>query len=145
MHDNDMEKKDKDFSLFQRPGVPPPKKKPVLLKTLETKQKRALDPETEAIFQKIASMEKDLEQKIEKICELSGMTRREVEKYIDDPSNFSKDKWSEVNQRVTEFEEKMYKQFGGQLKKKVLKKKKDQMSKERKGKTLGGRKGWIQM
>lgn len=97
------------------------------------------------MIRKIQEMDNDLQQKMAKVYELSGMTKRELETYIENPQNFSNAEWLKAQSSKEKLEEKIYANIDVVEKKKQLQKKKLKMSKDRRGKTLGGRKGWLQM
>lgn len=103
------------------------------------------DMEIDNMLKRLRYMDHDLREKIGRICELSGMTKREIERYIENPDNFSDYEWNKVQHEKEKLEDKLFTTIGIKTKKRILKKKKSKISKERRGKTLGGRKGWIQM
>jgi hypothetical protein len=103
------------------------------------------DMEVEDMIKKLRNMDQDLQNKMQRICELSGMTKKEVEKFIENPHNFTDAQWRKVQLEKDQLEEKIYTAIGVKAKKRILKKKKMKLAKGRKGKTLGGRKGWLQM
>lgn len=99
----------------------------------------------EEILKKIHKMDDDLENKMTRVCELSGMTRQEVQRFIENPDNFSQEQWKNAQKNKNALEEKIYSVVGVELKKLKVKKKKKKSAKKRRGKTLGARKGWLQM
>ena len=94
---------------------------------------------------KMKAMDDDLQKKMDQICELCGMSRGELKVYLENPQNFQSNRWIKVQSLKEQLEEKIYGVLGIEQKKKDIKKKKTKLAKDRKGKTLGGRKGWIQM
>lgn len=101
--------------------------------------------ELEEILEKIHKMDDDLEGKMSRVCELSGMTRQEVHRFIENPDNFSQEQWKNAQKNKDILEEKIYSVVGVKAKKLKAKKKKKKLAKKRRGKTLGGRKGWLPM
>ncbi len=103
------------------------------------------DQDLEEMLKKLHNMDDDLQQRMDKVCILSGMSPKEVKRFIENPDNFSTDDWSQMQQKKEALEKKIYTGIGDQSKKHIMKKKKKKMQKGRRGKTLGSRKGWIQM
>lgn len=103
------------------------------------------DPEMEVMLKRLRAMDDDLQSRMNRICELSGMSKEEVARYIENPKNFSTFEWERMQKEKEVLEEKLYSSIGIQAKKRILMKKKKKIIKDRKGKTLGTRKGWIQM
>jgi Glu-tRNA(Gln) amidotransferase subunit E-like FAD-binding protein len=101
------------------------------------------DKEMQEIMKRVREMDEDLQKKIDRICELSGMTRKEVTNFLENPSNFHPEQWKVMQLQREQFEKQFYSIMGVELKKKKNIKKK--FTKERHGKTLGLRKGWINM
>lgn len=105
----------------------------------------ANDPEIQKIMQRIKKIDEDLNSKMDHICKLSGMPKTDVLKFLDDPKNFPEEDWHRVQQEKNDLEKKLLLTMGVQAKKEITVIKEQQMDKNRKGKTLGLRKGWIQM
>ena len=103
------------------------------------------DMEVNDMLKRLRDMDEDLKKKMERVCELSGMTKREIEKYIENPHNFTASQWDKIQQEKDQLEEQLFAAIGIKAKKRILKKKKKKMARGRRGKTLGGRKGWMQM
>lgn len=103
------------------------------------------DADIETMFNKMRKMDEDLQNRMERICELTGMSRHEVKSFIENPNNFTSSQWQKVQQEKDELERKIYASIGMKAKQQIAKKKKKKITKSRKGKTLGSRKGWIQM
>lgn len=142
--------KDEDFNIFdqarkhlgkkkkKKPAVPSPAEVSAEAPPLSNQ-----DPME--MIRKIQKMEEDLKQKMTQVYELSGMTKNELETYIENPQNFSDADWLKAQSLKDNLEEKFYANIDILEKKKQLHKKKLKISKDRRGKTLGGRKGWLQM
>ena len=103
------------------------------------------DPEIDTMLKKVRTMDEDLQLRMNKVAELSGMSPREVMHFIENPDNFPPEQWSRMQQKKRELEEKLYSGIGVEYHKRILQKKKKKIQKGRLGKTLGSRKGWIQM
>ncbi len=127
-------KKKPETSIPAEQAVAPPPQEPILE-----------DLEIDEIFRKIREMDQDLQKRIENVIQLSGMSKEELDSYIDDPKNFPPDQWSKMQHDKEELERKMYSLIGSQAKKRTLRFKKKKLEKGRRGKTLGSRKKWLQM
>lgn len=103
------------------------------------------DTEVEDMLKKLRDMDDDLQLRMDKVCELSGMSAKEVKRFIENPDNFPPEEWSRMQRKKEALENKLYAVIGAETKKRQMKKKKKKVQKGRRGKTLGGRKGWIQM
>jgi hypothetical protein len=99
----------------------------------------------EDMLKRLRHMDTDLQKKMQRICELSGMTKKEVERYVENPNNFNESQWQKMQKQKEQLEEQIFTVIGIKAKKRMLKKKKMKIVKGHRGKTLGGRKGWIQM
>jgi hypothetical protein len=154
--------KKEDFNIFEEAGKTGKKKKKKKIYPISSQEKSdfsenpivrkpavaappAGDTEVNDMLKRLRGMDEDLQKKMQRICELSGMTRIEIESYIDNPNNFTDFQWNKIQKEKENLEEKIYSSIGIRAKKRVLLKKKKKMAKGRRGKTLGGRKGWIQM
>ena len=103
------------------------------------------DTEIDKMLQKLRDMDDDLQTRMDKIAELSGMSPTEVKRFIENPDNFPPEEWSRMQRKKDDLEKKIYAGIGIEYQKRIMKKKKKKMQKGRRGKTLGARKGWIQM
>lgn len=103
------------------------------------------DMDVEKMLKKLRDMDDDLQQRMDKIAELSGMSPREVKRFIENPDNFPPEEWSRMQRKRDDLEKQIYSGIGIEYQKQIMKKKKKKIAKERRGKTLGARKGWIQM
>lgn len=103
------------------------------------------DTEIDTMLKKLRNMDDDLQNRMEKIAELSGMSTKEVKRFIENPDNFPSEEWSRIQRKKDDLEKKIYAGIGIEYQKRVQQKKKKKMQKGRRGKTLGSRKGWIQM
>ena len=132
-------KKKKEDKLHPKtaalPGKPPPLPEGVVID----------DKELQQIIKRIKEMDEDLQKKMDRVCELSGMSRNEVSTFLENPSNFHPEQWKLMQGEKEQLEKQFYSMVGIELKKKKALKKKKQLGKERHGKTIGLRKGWIDM
>lgn len=103
------------------------------------------DKELDTMFTRLRNIDHDLQKRMEYIAQLSGMTPSQVEDYIANPDNFPAKDWSKMQQKKQALEQKLYSSIGIKYQKRIVKKKSKKMQKGRRGKTLGARKGWIQM
>lgn len=103
------------------------------------------DTEIDNMLKKLRDMDDDLQNRMDKIAELSGMSPKEVKRFIENPDNFPPEEWSRMQRKKDDLEKQIYSGIGIEYQKRVMKKKKKKMQKGRRGKTLGARKGWIQM
>lgn len=153
-------KKDRDFNIFDEASKRLSKKKKkksiaplsASLDSLDAQSRRESsevtpqeDKDVQETLRRIHEIDDSLEEKMSRICQLTGMTRDEVQSFIDNPDNFASEQWRRAQKEKELLEEKIYAVIGMKEKKSGLKKKKKKLTKGRRGKTLGGRKGWIQM
>lgn len=103
------------------------------------------DTDIDDMLKKIRDMDDDLQYRMGRIAELSGMSPTEVKRFIENPDNFPPEDWSRMQREKDALEQKIYSGIGVEYQKRILKKKKKKIAKGRRGKTLGARKGWIQM
>lgn len=103
------------------------------------------DEEVGSIFKRIREMDQDLQKRIQRICQLSGMSKEELESYIEDPKNFRADQWKKMQEEKEEYEAKIVTGLGMEAKTRSQGIKKKKLDKDRKGKMLGARKKWLQM
>lgn len=153
--------KDEHSNIFEEAGKRRGKKKKKKVKSTSSKKpvpvpedkqpkqdvpKVAIsDEETDEMLKKLRNMDEDLQSRMSRVCELSGMSSSEVQRYIENPDNFSMTQWSKIQHEKEALEDRVYAVIGLEAKKRKIKKKKKKMAKGRRGKTLGSRKGWIQM
>lgn len=104
-----------------------------------------VDPEIKQIFKRIATMQDSLKKKLFVIYKKSGIAPDEIRSYLDNPDNIPPSQWNKIATATEQLEEKVTGLKGKALKKKKKDKEQKKLTKKRKGKTLGGRKGWIQM
>lgn len=118
-------------------GTPPQGQKNIL-----TKFK---DPEINAMFQKIYEMDGKIQEAVDRVLKLSGMTKEELWRHFDNPKSLTVNQLEKMEQQRAELEKKVSSILGPKWGVRRKAKKEKKLSKKRKGKTLGGRKGWISM
>jgi hypothetical protein len=137
---------DQPFNLFDL-SAKSGKKKPE--KERPSSPKAAPLPEisgndTEKILQKMKKMHSELRTQVELIFEKSGQDPRTFSDYFNNPSNFEPEEWSRLQRKKEEISAQILGQAGARELRKP-KKPESRAAKERKGKTLGARKKWIDM
>ncbi len=105
------------------------------------------NPEIDAMFAKINAMKDDLDSKLNKICEMTGMSTKEINSYLNNPNNFSPQQWERMERAKKNVEEKLYLGLGLGIvaKQQKAKKAQEKQTRERRGKMIGARKKWMQM
>lgn len=150
-------KNDTPFSLFQQGGHSRPKR-PTSQKTTspqpEEKKVPSITP-TKAESVNREELQRRYKDAMEKCAEIrtltdrvyaaSGLSRDEVERYLENPSNFTPQTWKALEQYRQELERRLgkYSVSGAAAQRKG--RRAAAATKERKGKTLGARKGWMPM
>lgn len=107
-----------------------------------THKKTQIDPEITKVLNKIYEMRDDLETQMGDLFKKTGMSRFEIESFLNNPTNYPKGKWDKIQTEKKILEDKLDSILGVDNKEKV-KKAEVNTAKERKGKLLGGRKKWI--
>lgn len=122
------------------------KKKPPQSSPPSADKKNYTDSETVEMLEKMNTMRRDLEKKLEGLYQQSGMSGDELQAYLDNPKNVGEVLWEKIQQQRQELSDKLYKMVGIEEKARSTIKKskeKEEAVKKRKGKTLGTRKKWI--
>lgn len=102
--------------------------------------------EIDQLFKKIQEYHDLVEKRLEQAMSLTNMSREQITRYLNNPSNFSPQQWNSIQNLRKNYESLLDRAL--QLKKNSDVEKKKQLSKEdkqRKGKTLGGRRKWLSM
>lgn len=108
-----------------------------------SKKKTHQDPEIAAMLNQIEVMKQDLENKLEKIRQQTGLSKEDLQNFMNNPKNFSPNEWAKLEKTKNEMGDKVWSAIGLELKPKA--RTRENIAGERKGKTLGGRKKWIPM
>lgn len=103
------------------------------------------DPQIKEIILKIEGIHKEIDEKVAILLEKGGHTANSVKKYLGDPSNFTPQQWKMIQSGQEELEKTIGMALDPDIKKKRVAKETLKTSKERRGKTLGGRKNWMDM
>lgn len=101
------------------------------------------DVDTNKLLEKIFLMRQELEEKLNDIYEKTGIPRDEIERFINNPKNFSGAEWENIAKEKKQLEDQLYAILKLEKRHPTKKEVSDQASKDRKGKVLGGRKKWI--
>lgn len=112
----------------------------------ETNKKSYSDKETIEMLEKMNSMRRDIERKLENLYQQSGMSGNELQAYLDNPKNFGTVLWEKIQQQRQELTDNLYKMAGIEEKTRSsikTSKAKEEETKKRKSKTLANRKKWI--
>ena len=144
------------FSIFdasshkpKKGAKPAPKEPPKPLSkrevTEETKKRLFKDPQIKEWIERIETLHQEIESKTNQLIEKGGQSPLSIKRYLDDPKNFTQKDWQLIQvQRDT-----MDKDFGRSIDPLFPKQRKEKenktLSKERKGKSLGSRKRWLDM
>lgn len=86
-----------------------------------------------------------IEKEIEEAFQKAGVDPKELSKYCENPDNFTPSQWLRYKQRKEQVEMQITGLSKENLSKVKEAKAKSQVSKERRGKTLGSRKNWLNM
>lgn len=150
-----------DFSLFdpsshKREERPPKQEKPEKKKkktfqlTPEQKeeQRKKLeerDPELKEIFNKMGDYHKELKDQIFNLLEKEGHTPQSLSRFLNNTSNFSEEQKKLIQKQKEELDKTLGIKLNPSLQKIQKDKKTKKATQKRRGKTLGDRKGWIDM
>lgn len=113
-----------------------------------------LDPEVEKMLTSMRDMHKDIDNKLRKIYEISGLKREQILSYINDPNNFTHEEWQVLQARRDQVENKLLSFLGPKVQaereriknQELGKVQANEQAKNRKSKTLAARKkNWIPM
>ncbi len=135
-------KDDKFSNIFEHAAKKVAKKKDPVV---QTPFQPVGNKELEEMFKKVYAIKDEVEAKINKLSELSGMSRQEIEIYLGNPNNFAPHIWTKIEREKKAVEDKLYADLGIGAKETRAKKLKEKQEKNRSGKTLGARKKWLQM
>ena len=105
-------------------------------------KKFTIDPEINKMLEQIFKMREDLQKKLDDIFQKTGLSRAEIESFLNNPNNYPPGKWEKFQNEKKLLEDKLYVALGIDRKHKA-KQEDIKTAKERKGKFLGGRKNWI--
>lgn len=106
-----------------------------------------LNPQTEALLERVQRLRRELENKLEEFYSKTGLKDSDIKVFLANSSNFSPSEW----EFVKKYRAMLYAQFSQQTHYKIAEKKvaisdePEGLSKIRKTKTLGSRKKWLPM
>lgn len=98
------------------------------------------------ILDKAKNLYDEINRQLEIVYTKSGWTPEQIEKYLNNPNNFDAEKWQFIQSQRHLLQSDIWKKLGKEekeVKKIESTKAKEQSAKDRRGKTLGGRKHWI--
>lgn len=105
-----------------------------------------LDPEIQAMITRMRDMHKDIEGRLNKIYETSGLSPSQIKSFAENVSNFTPEEWRKLQSNRAEIEAKLLAFLGPRVKAEKQRLMTDKMTKERKAKTVAARKkNWIPM
>ena len=144
------------FSLFDpsshkpkkvvKKAVPTPKEKKITPEVKEIRREKIFqDPQLKEWVEKMEVMHSELEEKTNRLLEKGGHTPLSIKRYLDDPKNFSPEDWQLIQKQRNILEADLGLAIDPSFHKIKKEKETKVMSKERKGKTLGSRKNWLDM
>lgn len=117
-----------------------------MAKSESQKGSAKLPADIQSMLNQMHVMSADIEKKLSGVYDKSGRSREELTNYLENPNNFTKTQWERMESIRESLREKVYAAIGKKKAKKIEDdKKKAKMDKNRKGKTLGSRKGWMPM
>lgn len=109
---------------------------------------RSKDPEIKDMMGKIHLMRQDLERKMNQIYNISGLDTDSFKEFLNNPKNFGNKDWQFIQENKSVLEQKVWLTIGDELKPPTggpALPGRENIAGERKGKTLGARKKWINM
>lgn len=96
-------------------------------------------------IEKMKEVQASFSNQIDDLFKKSGQDRQTLSKFCENPTNFTKDQWSTMQQKKEELETTLSGLSKENLEAQKKKKAVMAASKERRGKTLGSRKNWLDM
>lgn len=134
------------------PTTPGPRQpvpdKDVTRRKKETAQKVPQDPEIRDMVGQIKTMQDDLKSRFDQLYVETGMNEDQLKTFMDNPKNFLPADWEFLQKNKNVLEEKVWNAVGEELKPKpqsAVRSSRTNPNDERKGKTLGARKKWLDM
>jgi hypothetical protein len=103
------------------------------------------DPEVNKMLQKIYEMDGKIKDQVDKITSQAGISREVLYTFFDNPKNFTASQLKKLEEDKVALEKSLVPIMGAKWKQRRQVRKKKVLGKKMKGKTLGGRKGWISM
>jgi hypothetical protein len=103
------------------------------------------DPETEEMLKKMKDMKEDLKNKIDLIKNKNSAEAKQFKKMLENPSNFSKKEWNDIQKAKKLLGDKIWQAIGKPETPEEGLQSSPSNPMNRKAKTLGSRKKWIPM
>lgn len=125
---------------------PPPKKVPETEESRKKKRELAFqDPQIKEWIERIEVIHKEISDKVSVLLEKGGHTSNSISKYLGDRKNFTAKQWDLIQKGQEDLEKNLGLALDPSFRRLKAEKQTESTSKERKGKTLGGRKNWMNM
>ncbi len=96
-------------------------------------------------LEKLKIMKEEFTAKLDAVFEKGGISPQMLDKFLDNPHNFSEKQWQFIQEQRELYKKKLIALVGKKELEQHEKKLKKKVSTERSRKTLGGRKKWIPM
>ena len=103
------------------------------------------DRDALAELKSMQEMHNKIEKQLEEAYQKAGVDPKELSKFCENPDNFTPGQWLRYKQSKEQVEMQITGLSKESLDKNKQEKAKSQVSKERRGKTLGSRKNWLNM
>lgn len=111
----------------------------------EKSEKGITDPEIKSDIDRFHELHEKLQKKLDKLYDEAGITHKDVQRYLDDPSNYGEGEWEYFQARRKLFNESLMTRLDPNLIKTTAKKLKRQAGKKLRGRALGRKRKWIDM
>lgn len=140
---------DQSFNLFDLSAKSAKKKPPIKEKASEVKPKEPTSlvtpEEATKMLGQMRKMHGELTDKLSILLEKSGQDSTSFSNYFSNPTNFTPQEWERLQQKKVEIEMQILGESSQVIKQKKQRKRDNKALKQRKGKTLGARKKWLDM
>lgn len=103
------------------------------------------DPEVKEAIERMEKLNREIKIKYKELIEMGGFTPKSITAYLHNPKNFDAYDWETIQTHQEKIENSLGKALDPNYKEAKKKKIGLTKNKERKGKTLGGRKNWLDM
>jgi hypothetical protein len=116
--------------------------KPVEKKGDEAKN---IDPEIKSDINRFHELHDKLQSKLDKLYKETGITHKDIQRYLDDPSNYDEGEWEYFQQRRKLFNEGLMTKLDPNLVKTTARKLKKKSGKKLRGRAIGRKRKWLDM
>lgn len=120
----------------------PPKKKVVPSRPKESPH---LDKDTAELLTRMKEQHEELQGKIDEVLSKKGLSPGQLKSFFANPSNFSEKEWSEIKQQKGKLAAKILGVSETAAERKIEDTEISKAAKDRRGKTLGARRKWLNM